>query len=137
MTRIGRDDLAGLLDSLYGVESAEPGSTLRILSRDWELADAIPSGQREYLVLRRPLATASRLTPRERRAVRLAMGNATNKEIAWALSVSASTVGVFLWRAARKLGVTGRDSLFRAYAERYPDDRPCTLPSEQDDSGSP
>lgn len=128
-----RQALADLLNSLCDVESTERGSTLRRLSRDWQVAAEIPSGPHEYLVLRRPLASSSSLTPRERKAVQLAMGRATNKEIAWALSVSASTVGVFLWRAARKLGVTGRDSLFRAYAERYPDDGPCTLPGPPDD----
>jgi DNA-binding CsgD family transcriptional regulator len=125
--------LAILLDSLYGADTTERRHNYRLLRQKWELAEVIPAGEREYLVLRRKVTGTSPLTSRERHAVRLAMARATNKEIAWALGVSASTVGVFLWRAASKLGVTGRDSLFHAFAERYPDDRAISIAEWHDD----
>jgi DNA-binding CsgD family transcriptional regulator len=111
-------ELERLLASLYGELE---GKVYRVNYRDWNKVESISVGPREYLILYRQMTGDPPLTPRERAAVRLAMGGATNKEIAWAFNVSASTVGVFLWRAARKLGVA-RDSLFRAFAERYSED---------------
>lgn len=114
------DELASLLDGRFGHLE---GQVHRATCRDWHKAQSVAVGNREYLILYRQTVSDTHLTPRERAAVRLAMGGATNKEIAWALEVTASTVGVFMWRAARKLAVTTRDELFRAFVERYPHDR--------------
>jgi DNA-binding CsgD family transcriptional regulator len=120
--------LASFLDSLFGVRSVADSKTHRLLSLEWQLADTrLLFEEWEYLILRRDVANTSLLTSRERKTVRLAMGQATNKEIAWALGVSPSTVGVFLWRAARKLGVTGRNAMLKEFKERYPDDQPIHI----------
>jgi DNA-binding NarL/FixJ family response regulator len=54
------------------------------------------------------------LTPRERQVAEFAAIGHSNKEIAYELGVSASTVGVLLMRAASKLGVASPADLVRA-----------------------
>jgi DNA-binding CsgD family transcriptional regulator len=53
----------------------------------------------------------TRLSCRERQAMALLALEQTNKEIAFALGISASTVGVLLHRAAQKLQTTTRGEL--------------------------
>lgn len=124
--------LADLLTEVYGDLEAREGKVQRMNSREWNRVESISIGAREYLILCREVTDDAPLTPRERAAVRFAMSGATNKEIAWALGVSASTVGVFLWRAARKLNVTGRSGLFGAFARRYSDDGAVRIDEWQD-----
>jgi DNA-binding NarL/FixJ family response regulator len=60
------------------------------------------------------------LSPREREAVSRAMLGESNKVIAYELGVSASTVGVLLHRAARKLGTRTRAELVARFREHHP-----------------
>jgi DNA-binding CsgD family transcriptional regulator len=60
------------------------------------------------------------LSPREREAVSRAMLGESNKVIAYELGVSASTVGVLLHRAARKLGSRTRAELLARFREFHP-----------------
>jgi len=72
-----------------------------------------------YRLLKRPVGAGSgplRLTQREDDVLRLASAGHSNKSIAQRLNVSASTVGVLLFRAASKLGVASRSDLLKAYA---------------------
>ena len=74
----------------------------------YAVVEVLRIGSVEYVVARRrptDEVTIRLLSKRERDALdRLAAGD-SNKEIAYQLGVSASTVGVLLWRAATKLGV--------------------------------
>ena len=60
------------------------------------------------------------LSRREREAVSRAALGETNKVIAFELGVSASTVGVLLHRAARKLGVRTRAELVERFRQMRP-----------------
>ena len=120
-------ELASVLDQIDDDDTGEHCDTFLLRSQRWHLMERVLTARREYLVLRLREAPDSPLTSRERTAVRLVMGGATHKEVAWLLGVTASTVGVFLWRAARKLGVVGRESLLRAFAERHPDDHAMAI----------
>jgi DNA-binding CsgD family transcriptional regulator len=53
----------------------------------------------------------TRLSSRERQAMALLALEQTNKQIAFELGISASTVGVLLHRAAQKLGTRARSEL--------------------------
>ncbi len=90
--------------------------------RSWQVVEEVSVGTDDYILLRRiqPSKVAGAgldsLTPREREALHHASGGASNKEIAHRMEVSASTVGVLLWRAARKLGAIDREDLLRRVA---------------------
>ncbi len=58
------------------------------------------------------------LSSRETNAVALAAEGHGNKEIAYRMTIAASTVSVLLHRAARKLGVRSRPELVAAYRRR-------------------
>jgi DNA-binding CsgD family transcriptional regulator len=95
----------------------DPGAP-HIRLQDWEVIDQVSVGSTDYVILRRTKGGKSgieSLTPRERDAVRLACTGASNKDIAWAMGISDSTVGVLLLRARRKLNVVGREELIRAF----------------------
>ena len=73
-----------------------------------------------YRVLRRPLdaaRTAPGLTKREEDALALACAGHGNKDIARALDVAPSTVGVLLFRAAAKLNAKSRSELLSNYEQ--------------------
>jgi DNA-binding CsgD family transcriptional regulator len=98
-------------------EGGDPGAP-HIRLQDWEVIDQVSVGSTDYVILRRTRGAKSgieSLTPRERDAVRLACTGASNKDIAWAMGISDSTVGVLLLRARRKLKVVGREELIRAF----------------------
>lgn len=98
-------------------DSDDPGAP-RIRLQDWQVVEKVSVGSTDYVLLRRtrgPKSGVESLTPRERDAVRHACTGASNKDIAWAMGISDSTVGVLLLRACRKLKVVGREALIRAF----------------------
>jgi DNA-binding CsgD family transcriptional regulator len=95
----------------------------RLPLKGWRVVDEVAVESELYLLLRsttRPKTGVHSLTEREREAVRLACGGATNKEIAYLMNVSASTVGVLLWRASRRVGAADRDELTGFFEGRAP-----------------
>src|SRR4051812_21939194 len=86
----------------------------------WTVAEQFIREGFYYRLLRRPVTAknTAHLTKREEDVLRLASEGLGNKSIAQALNVSASTVGVLLFRAAAKLSVASRNDLLTAYRER-------------------
>lgn len=118
-------DVVALLAAHFGeqVEVARmPVDCLRRLRlKGWRVVDEVSIDSEQYLLLRstvRPKTGLLSLTEREREAVQLACDGATNKEIAYSMNVSASTVGVLLWRASRRVGVANRNELTRFFGGR-------------------
>lgn len=85
----------------------------------WTVAEQFIREGFYYQLLRRPATAKPRpqLAPREHDVLKLACEGHNNKSIAQQLQVSASTVGVLLFRAAAKLNVASRNDLLRAYEE--------------------
>lgn len=112
-------ELIELHDELRdGQTDGDAPSTPRIRLQDWQVVEQVSVGSTDYVLLRRTRGTKSgveSLTPRELDAVRHACTGASNKDIAWAMGISDSTVGVLLHRACRRLKVVGRDALIRAF----------------------
>jgi len=80
----------------------------------WTLVDTFEENGRRYVVARENQsedACLEALTDRERQVVLQAVLGLTNKEIAYALGVSDSTVRVLMARAAARLGVRTRAEL--------------------------
>ncbi|MBL9021330.1 MAG: hypothetical protein JNL21_03990 [Myxococcales bacterium] len=87
-----------------------------LVSARWSLVDRFErDGKRFVLAQENVAATDIRreLSGRERQAIAYARMGHTNKLIAYELGISASTVGVLLWRAAKKLGANSREELLR------------------------
>lgn len=113
---------ADLIDLHVGGEEGRtddggPGAP-RLRLQDWRVVTEVSVGGTDYVVLRRtrgPRSGIESLTPRERDAVRHACTGASNKDIARAMGISDSTVGVLLLRACRKLKVVDRDALIRSF----------------------
>jgi DNA-binding CsgD family transcriptional regulator len=91
-----------------------------LCAHDWKLFERVA----ERLVARRrgprapsPGAGVETLTERERQIVEQAMLGRTNKEIAYTLGISDSTVRVLMARAARRLGAQSRRELLARAAE--------------------
>lgn len=90
---------------------------------EWSLVDWYDHDGKRFLLAqenRIPAAKAARiaLTPREEQAVACAAMGHSNKLIAYDLGLSTGSVAVLLGRAARKLGVSGRVALMRAFREQ-------------------
>jgi DNA-binding CsgD family transcriptional regulator len=88
-----------------------------LVSARWTLVDHFDSDGKRYVIARENAPATPRtqqLTQRERQVVAYARMGHSNKLIAYELGISASTVGVLLWRAAAKLGTTTREELFAA-----------------------
>jgi len=124
-TRGSGFDLVALLAAHFGERVDVVRTPLDCLPRlrlkGWRVVDEVSVESEVYLVLRsttRPNTGLLSLTEREREAVRLACSRATNKEIAYSMNVSASTVGVLLWRASHRLGIASRDELIRFFEGR-------------------
>lgn len=84
----------------------------------WTVAEQFIREGYYYQLLRRPVGVkriSPQLTKREDEVLRLACAGHTNKGIAHVLNVSASTVGVLLFRAAAKLNVSSRNDLLSTY----------------------
>lgn len=80
----------------------------------WTLVDSFEEGGRRYVVARENQLQArsiEMLTDRERQVVLQAALGFTNKEIAYSLGISDSTVRVLMARAAARIGVRSRAEL--------------------------
>lgn len=85
-----------------------------LVAGTWSLVDHFDSDGRRYLVARRncPRTRDPRaLTPRESQAIGYAARGHSNKDIAYTLGLSVSTVGAYIASAMRKLGVKSRVKL--------------------------
>jgi len=86
------------------------------VARHWTIVGQFERNGTVYLIARRnPTENPSpkRLSQREREVVELLANGLTTKEIAFQLGISASTVGVLLFRAAQKIGARTREDLIR------------------------
>jgi DNA-binding NarL/FixJ family response regulator len=80
----------------------------------WTLVDSFEENGRRYVVARENQADVPGvevLTDRERQVVIHAALGLTNKEIAYTLDISPSTVRVLMCRAAERLGVQSRSDV--------------------------
>ena len=101
---------------------ADPGHAVEewrgLVAARWSLVEHFESDGRRYLVARRndpDAAGPDSLTRRERQVLGYATLGHSNKLIAYELGISASTVGVLLLRAARKLKAHGRAEVIAAW----------------------
>lgn len=101
---------------------ADPGHAVEewrgLVAARWSLVEHFESDGRRYLVARRndpDAAGPDSLTRRERQVLGYAALGHSNKLIAYELGISASTVGVLLLRAARKLKAHGRAEVIAAW----------------------
>ena len=113
--RLRRQDEHGAVDCWKG-----------LVSTRWSLVDHFETDGKRYLLARRndpEVVGVAALTDRERQAVGWAALGHGNKLIAYEMGVSASTIGVLLHRAARKLEATSRAAMIDKYlaARRRPD----------------
>lgn len=102
-TRAGRADPAGALELWRGLVHGR-----------WSLVETFDSdGRRFFAAQRNDPARGSdrRLSHRERQSLALAGLGWSNAEISYALGLSENTVGVYLTKALRKLGIPGRADL--------------------------
>jgi DNA-binding CsgD family transcriptional regulator len=89
-----------------------------MVSARWSLVDHFERDGKRYLVAVRneaPAPALADLTPRERQVVGFALLGHSNKVIAYELGLSASTVGVLLARALKRLGLRSRAELARVF----------------------
>lgn len=103
---------------VFRTSSEEQRWAQRRWPETWTVAEQFIREGYYYQLLRRPVGVkriSPQLTKREHEVLRLACVGQTNKGIAHVLNVSASTVGVLLFRAAAKLNVSSRNDLLAAY----------------------
>jgi DNA-binding CsgD family transcriptional regulator len=84
----------------------------------WTVVDSYQADGVQYVVVRRdepPPSAPRALSRRESQALALAVLGHSNKVIAYEMGASASTVGVLLYRAARKLGSRTRSELLAGF----------------------
>lgn len=89
---------------------------------EWSLVDWYDHDGKRFLLAqenRIPSRPMDMLTPREEQVVACAAMGHSNKLIAYDLGISTGSVAVLLGRAARKVGVSGRVALVRAFKESY------------------
>ncbi len=89
-----------------------------LISGRWTLLERFQSGGRRYLLARAIDGAGAMLTLREEQALAYAALGYSNKVIGFEMGISASTVGVLLHRAARKLDAGSREELLRNWRER-------------------
>ena len=88
---------------------------------EWSLVDWLDHDGKRFLIAqdnRIPADPPAELTERELQIVACAAMGHSNKLIAYDLGLAPGTIAVVLARAARKLGVTSRPALIRAYRDR-------------------
>jgi DNA-binding CsgD family transcriptional regulator len=120
-------DAAKAIDRARGklrrVEPDEAVALWRTMVRgEWSLVDWYDHDGKRFLLAqenRIPSQPKNVLTPREQQVVACAAMGHSNKLIAYDLGLSVGSVAVLLGRAARKLGVSGRVPLVRAFKETY------------------
>ncbi len=91
-----------------------------MVSGEWSLVDWLDHDGKRFLLAQSNLVAVSDrkpLTEREQQVVACAAMGHSNKLIAYDLGLSPGTVSVILMRAAKKLGVSGRVALIRAFRE--------------------
>lgn len=97
-----------------------------MVAGEWTLVDWLDSDGKRFLVAQENpipipvVAGRNALTERERQVVACAAMGHSNKLIAYDLGLSPSTVSVTLSQAAKKLGVSGKVALIRAFRETQP-----------------
>ncbi len=87
-----------------------------LVAARWSIVDRFEHDGKRFLLAQEnaPVSPSRReLSERERQALAYAKLGHSNKLIAYELGISASTVGVLLWRAANKLGTKTREELLR------------------------
>lgn len=106
---------------LRRVDPDEASSLWRALVRgEWSLVEWFDHDGKRFLLAQShavPVAGRKALTKREREVVACAAMGHSNKLIAYDLGLSTGTVSVLLTRAAKKLGVSGRVALIRAFRD--------------------
>lgn len=119
----GPEALVEVIRRHYDQPNARTGTTdsrpPRVRPQDWQIVEEISLGSADYILLRRLPSRGNALdslTVRERDVLRHACAGASNKEIAYELGISHSTVRVLLSRAGRKVGVRHRAHLLQAYS---------------------
>jgi len=90
-----------------------------LTSGRWTLVETYERDGEVYILARKSASRVQsrRMSTREHQAVGLATTGVSNKEIAFEMGISASTVGVLLHRAARKLGCRNRGELFARFSQ--------------------
>ncbi len=86
----------------------------------WSLVDWLDHDGKRFVLVEEnavPVVGRKALTNRERQVVACAAMGHSNKLIAYDLGLSVGSVSVLLTRAARKLGVSGRVALVRAFRD--------------------
>ena len=106
---------------LRRVDPDEASALWRAMVRgEWSLVEWLDHDDKRFLLVQPntiPIAGRKALTRREREVVACAAMGHSNKLIAYDLGLSTGTVSVLLARAAKKLGVSGRVALIRAFRE--------------------
>lgn len=88
-----------------------------LLDGRWQFIDYLDRDGSRYLILgESPQATHANLSPVERRVTAMVARGAPNKEVAYALQLSPSTVATLLRRASSKLKSLSRPRLCMIYA---------------------
>ena len=91
-----------------------------LVSGRWLLVDSFDHAGARYYVAHRKVpqaATAARMSEREALVARyIAMGR-SNRLIAYELGIGVSSIGTYVRRVCKKLGVSSRAALIRALAE--------------------
>jgi len=119
---------AALRQAVLGMRSArgelrgDPDRALpawrALVKARWSLVDDFESGGEHYIVARANSVASSGLgllSSREAQVVACLANGLTNKEAAYELGISDSTVRVLVVRASQKLKVSGREALIAAY----------------------
>ena len=131
LRRVGVVDDGVDILGVIGADSSGQGVLLAALvPRGWQLKPAfrerwraitshLASGRRTRFLVAKPNPprppAVPQLTPRERAVVALAVLGRSNKLIAYELGLSLSSVGTYLQRAQRRLGVSSRAALIREF----------------------